>query len=105
MGAYIGSVGANLQTLNFARCFPGMYDIRTIDIGVKCVFTNTAPTSPYRGAGRPEANYVLERVIDEAARLTGIDRVKLRKTQPDPGEGDPLQDRGRHHLQLRRIRR
>jgi carbon-monoxide dehydrogenase large subunit len=79
LGAYVGSVGANLQTLNFARCFPSMYDIRAIDIGVKCLFTNTAPTSPYRGAGRPEANYVLERVIDEAARITGIDRVKLRK--------------------------
>jgi carbon-monoxide dehydrogenase large subunit len=79
MGAYIGSVGANLQTLNFARCFPSMYDIKKIDIGVKCLFTNTAPTSPYRGAGRPEANYALERVIDEAARITGIDRVRLRK--------------------------
>jgi aerobic carbon-monoxide dehydrogenase large subunit len=79
LGAYVGSVGANLQTLNFARCFPSMYDIRSIDIGVKCLFTNTAPTSPYRGAGRPEANYVLERVIDEAARITGIDRIKLRK--------------------------
>ena len=67
------------------------------------MFTNTAPTSPYRGAGRPEANYVLERVIDEAARITGIDRIRLRKKKPDPGEGDPLQDRGRHDLRLRRI--
>ena len=89
MGAYIGSVGANLQTLNFARCFPGMYDIRAIDIGVKCVFTNTAPTSPYRGAGRPEANYALERVIDEAARLTGIDRVRLRKKNLIPPKAMP----------------
>jgi carbon-monoxide dehydrogenase large subunit len=56
-----------------------MYDIRSIDIGVKCLFTSMAPTSPYRGAGRPEANYALERVIDEAARITGIDRVKLRR--------------------------
>ena len=46
---------------------------------MRCVFTNTAPTSPYRGAGRPEANYALERVIDEAARMTGIDPVKLRR--------------------------
>ncbi|MCC6889334.1 MAG: xanthine dehydrogenase family protein molybdopterin-binding subunit [Hyphomicrobiales bacterium] len=79
LGAYIGSVGANLQTLNFARCFPGMYDIPAIDIAVRCLFTNTAPTAPYRGAGRPEANYALERVIDEAARITGIDRVRLRR--------------------------
>ena len=89
LGAYVGSVGANLQTLNFARCFPSMYDIRAIDIGVKCIFTNTAPTSPYRGAGRPEANYVLERVIDEAARLTGIDRVKLRKKNLIPAKAIP----------------
>jgi aerobic carbon-monoxide dehydrogenase large subunit len=46
---------------------------------VKCVLTNTVPTGPYRGAGRPEANYAIERVIDEAARLAGIDRIELRR--------------------------
>ncbi len=79
MGAYIGSVGANIQTLNFSRCLPGMYDIKHVDVGVRCVFTNTIPTSPYRGAGRPEANYALERAVEEAARITGIDPVKLRR--------------------------
>jgi len=79
MGAYIGAVGANIQTVNLARCLPGMYDIKPIDIETKCVFTNTITTAPYRGAGRPEANYILERVIDEAARITGIDPVKLRR--------------------------
>jgi carbon-monoxide dehydrogenase large subunit len=79
MGAYIGAVGANVQTLNFARCLPGMYDIKHIDVSSRCVFTNTVPTSPYRGAGRPEANYVLEKLVDEAARITGIDPVKLRR--------------------------
>jgi aerobic carbon-monoxide dehydrogenase large subunit len=79
MGAYIGSVGANIQTLNFARCLPGMYDIPRIDVSSRCVFTNTVPTSPYRGAGRPEANYVLEKLVEEAARITGIDPVKLRR--------------------------
>ncbi|MEA2987395.1 MAG: aerobic carbon-monoxide dehydrogenase large subunit [Alphaproteobacteria bacterium] len=79
MGAYIGSVGANVQTHNFTRCFPGMYDIRHIDVAARCVFSNTVPTSPYRGAGRPEANYALERAVDEAARLTGIDPVTLRR--------------------------
>src|SRR6266478_1159060 len=79
MGAYIGSVGANIQTVNFARCLPGMYDIPKIDVGVRCVFTNTVPTSPYRGAGRPEANYVLEKLVEEATRITGIDPVKLRR--------------------------
>jgi aerobic carbon-monoxide dehydrogenase large subunit len=79
MGAYIGSVGANIQTHNFTRCFPGMYDIAAIDVGVRCVFTNTVPTSPYRGAGRPEANFALERAIDEAARIMGSDPIKLRR--------------------------
>ena len=79
LGAYIGAVGANIPTFNFTRCLPGMYDIRHIDVATKCVYTNTIPTAPYRGAGRPEANYVLERVVDEAARVTGIDPVKLRR--------------------------
>jgi aerobic carbon-monoxide dehydrogenase large subunit len=79
MGAYIGAVGANIQTVNLARCLPGMYHIPLIDIAVRCVFTNTTPTAPYRGAGRPEANYMLERVVEEAARVSGIDRVRLRR--------------------------
>jgi carbon-monoxide dehydrogenase large subunit len=79
MGAYIGAVGANIQTQNFTRCFPGMYDIKHLDVGVRCIFTNTTPTAPYRGAGRPEANYALERVVEEAARVTGIDPIRLRR--------------------------
>ncbi|MGH6671359.1 MAG: xanthine dehydrogenase family protein molybdopterin-binding subunit [Xanthobacteraceae bacterium] len=79
LGAYVGAVGANIPTQNFARCLPGMYDIKLIDMSTKCVFTNTLPTAPYRGAGRPEASYVLERVVDEAARVTGIDPIKLRR--------------------------
>jgi carbon-monoxide dehydrogenase large subunit len=79
MGAYIGAVGANIPCFNFARCLPGMYDIKRIDIATKCVYTNTIPTAPYRGAGRPEANYVLERLVDDAARISGIDPVKLRR--------------------------
>jgi aerobic carbon-monoxide dehydrogenase large subunit len=79
MGAYIGAVGANIQTVNLTRCLPGMYDIPLIDMQARCVFTNTTTTAPYRGAGRPEANFMLERVIDEASRVTGIDPVKLRR--------------------------
>src|ERR1700724_680564 len=56
-----------------------MYDIKLIDAQTKCVFTNTTPTAPYRGAGRPEASYCLERVVDEAARVTGIDPIRLRR--------------------------
>ena len=79
MGAYIASAGARLATDNFARCFPTVYRIPHIDVSVRCVFTHTTPTGPYRGAGRPEANYLMERLVEEAARVTGIDRVILRK--------------------------
>ena len=79
MGAYVTSHGAFIATSNFARCLSSMYRIPRIAAEVKCVFTNTVPTGPYRGAGRPEANYAIERVIDEAARLSGIDRVELRR--------------------------
>ena len=67
LGAYVGAVGANIHTANMTRCLPGMYDIKLLDVQCKCVFTNTTPTAPYRGAGRPEASYCLERVVDEAA--------------------------------------
>lgn len=79
VGAYLGAIGAAIPTLSFTRCLPGMYDIRHIDVGTKCVFTNTLPTAPYRGAGRPEASYALERVVDEAARVSGIDPIALRR--------------------------
>ncbi len=91
LGAYVGMVGAMLPTLNFTRCLPGMYDIRHIDMSTRCAFTNTLPTGPYRGAGRPEANYVLERVIEEAARVTGIDPVKLRRRNLIPASAMPYQ--------------
>jgi aerobic carbon-monoxide dehydrogenase large subunit len=56
-----------------------VYDIQTIDFHFKAVLTNTASTSAYRGAGRPEAIYIMERLMDEAARQTGIDRIELRR--------------------------
>jgi carbon-monoxide dehydrogenase large subunit len=89
LGAYIGNLGAHIQTNNFARCFPGLYRIPRIEVGVRCVFTNTVPTGPYRGAGRPEANYLLERVVEEAARVTGIDPAKLRRRNLIPPSAMP----------------
>ena len=89
LGAYVGAVGANIPSWNFTRCLPGMYDIRHIDVSTRCVFTNTIATAPYRGAGRPEANYVLERVVEEAARITGIDPAKLRRRNLIPAAAMP----------------
>src|SRR4029077_7556365 len=79
IGAYHGGLGAFIATANFTRSLPCVYDIPRIAVRMRCVFTNTVPVGPYRGAGRPEANYVLERLVDEAARVTGIDRVKIRR--------------------------
>jgi aerobic carbon-monoxide dehydrogenase large subunit len=89
LGAYLGAVGAAIPSLSFTRCLPGMYDIRRIDIVTRCAFTNTLPTAPYRGAGRPEANYTLERLVDEAARVTGIDPVALRRRNLIPPSAMP----------------
>lgn len=89
MGAYIGTVSAKVQTENVTRCLPGVYDIKHIDIQSRCVFTNTVPTAPYRGAGRPEANYIIERLVEEAARLTGIDRIELRRRNLIPSSSMP----------------
>jgi carbon-monoxide dehydrogenase large subunit len=58
---------------------PSVYDVQAIDVSTSAVFTNTAPTSVYRGAGRPEAIYFIERMLDHAASVTGIDRVELRR--------------------------
>ncbi len=79
MGAYLTSHGPFIATANFARCSSRMYDIPQIGIRIRCVFTNTVPTGPYRGAGRPEANYCTKRLIDAASRQTGIDPVELRR--------------------------
>ncbi len=79
MGAYLTSHAAFISTANFTRCLPGMYHIPYLSVRIRCMFTNTVPTGPYRGAGRPEANYCLERLVDEAARTTGIDRIELRR--------------------------
>jgi carbon-monoxide dehydrogenase large subunit len=84
LGAYVAFAGVHLATNNFARCLPAMYDIPAIHVSVRAAFTHTVPTGPYRGAGRPEANYLLERLVDEAARLTGIapDAIRRRNLIP-----------------------
>src|SRR6185503_13071681 len=88
-GAYISTAGVGINTNNFARCLPGMYRIPKIDVSVACYFSNTIPIGPYRGAGRPEANYALERVVEEAARVVGMDPVRLRKKNFIPKSAMP----------------
>jgi carbon-monoxide dehydrogenase large subunit len=88
-GAYISPAGVGINTNNVVRCLPAMYHIPKIGFTAQCLFTNTAPMGPYRGAGRPEANYALERAVEEAARITGIDPAKLRKKNLIPKSAIP----------------
>jgi carbon-monoxide dehydrogenase large subunit len=89
LGAYVGFVGVHLATNNFARCLPAMYHIPAIDVRVRCAFTSTVPTAPYRGAGRPEAIYLLERLVDEAARITAIPPDEIRRRNLIPPAAMP----------------
>jgi carbon-monoxide dehydrogenase large subunit len=78
MGAYF--VGAALAAGAFSiRFVPAAYDIQTMHIMSQGVFTNTSQSGPYRGAGRPEAAYFMERLIEHAANVTGIDRAEIRR--------------------------
>ncbi|HEX7271961.1 MAG TPA: xanthine dehydrogenase family protein molybdopterin-binding subunit [Casimicrobiaceae bacterium] len=79
VGAYATPAGVAIQLMIGPWVATSVYDIRPIDIRIKGVLTNTAPTGPYRGAGRPEAIYMIERLMDEASRKTGVDPVELRR--------------------------
>lgn len=79
VGAYATGAGVAIQLLIGPWVQTSVYDIQTIDFHFSAVLTNTSPTSPYRGAGRPEAIFTMERLMDEAARQTGIDRIELRR--------------------------
>jgi len=79
LGAYFTAVAHFVFTTHVSGCLPTVYDIPLAQVNSRCVFTNTPPTGPYRGAGRPEASYLIERVIDAAANVTGIDAAELRR--------------------------
>ena len=79
VGAYITGVAHFVFTTHVSGCLPTVYDIPQAQVNTRCVLTNTLPTGPYRGAGRPEASYLMERLIDAAADKTGIDAAELRR--------------------------
>ena len=79
VGAYAMGVGVAIQVLIGPWVQTSVYDIQTIDFRYQAVLTNTAPTGAYRGAGRPEAIHIMERLMDEAARQIAMDRVQLRR--------------------------
>ncbi len=91
MGAYLGTVAPLMPTLNAVKNMVSVYKTPLIEVSTKCVLTNTSPVSAYRGAGRPEANYYMERLVDIAAREMGIDRIALRRRNHIRPEQIPYQ--------------
>ena len=79
MGAYLSTFAPAVATYLYATLLSGPYDFPAIYAEVKAIFTNSVPVDAYRGAGRPEASYLLERLVDKAARETGIDPIALRR--------------------------
>jgi carbon-monoxide dehydrogenase large subunit len=79
LGAYMSTFSSSVPTYLYATLLSGQYDIPAIYAEVDAVYTNTAPVDAYRGAGRPEATYVVERLVEEAARQLKLDPAELRR--------------------------
>jgi len=79
VGAYLANVGPLMGSAGVTRNLAAVYRTPLIEVSSKVAFTNTPPVGAYRGAGRPEANYFMERLIDTAAREMGLDAVEMRK--------------------------
>lgn len=79
MGAYLSTFASSVPTILYATLLSGQYKTPAIYAEVKAVFTNTAPVDAYRGAGRPEATYLVERIVETAARDMGMDPVEIRR--------------------------
>lgn len=79
LGGYVAAFGPLLPTVNVTKNTIGMYRTPLLEVATKCVLTNTPHVSAYRGAGRPEGAYQMERLLDYAATQIGIDRFTLRK--------------------------
>ena len=92
VGAYISSERNLLATFGNVGTLAGVYDIPAAHVAVLAVMANTNGTAPYRGAGRPEATYVIERLIDDAARELGRDPVELRRINLIPPQKIPYKN-------------
>jgi carbon-monoxide dehydrogenase large subunit len=89
MGAYLTAFGPAMPAVNMQKNLPSLYRTPVVVISTRCVFTNSVPIGPYRGAGRPEANYVMERLVDTAAREMGRDPAGLRRQNLIPPHAMP----------------
>ncbi len=92
VGAYVSSDRNLLSTFVNVHTLSGCYAIPAAHVHVTCVMSNTNGTAPYRGAGRPESIYVIERLVDDAARALGIDRAEIRARNLVPSEAMPYKN-------------
>ncbi|HKJ75493.1 MAG TPA: molybdopterin cofactor-binding domain-containing protein, partial [Alphaproteobacteria bacterium] len=79
MGAYMGGIGPLMGSVNILKNVTSLYRTPCVGVTSKAYFTNTTFVGPYRGAGRPDGNYIMERLIETAARETGKDAIELRR--------------------------
>jgi carbon-monoxide dehydrogenase large subunit len=79
LGAYLSTFASSIPTYLYGTLLAGQYRTPAIHVEVEAVYTNTAPVDAYRGAGRPEATYVVERLVETAARELGIDPAEIRR--------------------------
>jgi carbon-monoxide dehydrogenase large subunit len=107
LGAYLSTFGPSIPTYLYGTLLAGTYKTPAVFCEVKGMFTHTTPVDAYRGAGRPEASYLLERLVDKAARQTGIDKVELRRKNFISPDSFPYQtpvalqyDSGNYHACL-----
>ncbi len=103
LGGYLSTFASSVPTYLYAPLLSGQYNIPAIYCEVDGVYTNTAPVDAYRGAGRPEATFVVERLVEVAARQTGQDPAEFRRKNFITSF--PHADAGDHDLRRRRLRR
>ena len=89
MGAYFSNYAPMIPTMAGSKVMASVYDFKSIYLNVLGIFTHTVPVDAYRGAGRPESNYLVERLIDAAAHELGIDRAELRRRNMVPPSAMP----------------
>jgi carbon-monoxide dehydrogenase large subunit len=95
MGAYL-SYSAGVAPMGASRSYANVYDIPLIHTVVQATFTTTAPIGPYRGSGKPEASFTMERLVDQAARETNTDPIDLRRMNLVPKAAMPHRTQGGH---------
>ena len=103
LGAYVSTFGAAIPSAIYSALLAGVYRTPAIFVEVTGVFTNTTPTDAYRGAGRPEACYVLERLADRRRRASSASTAPRSAAATSSRERDALQDADRPDLRLRRF--